>query len=156
MKKITLILSICAMLFFTACNKQLESDFALLQEENQTLIDSLNQLKTEKLSISQDYGRLLEQTTLMEGVFFEVQIGAFKYFDLSKYNGDYVRLRQVSEESLNKYVLGRFIDYNQATDFKKDIQNLGIEDAFIVAYIDGTRVEIEEGITAAKEMYGRQ
>lgn len=134
---------------FIGCNKA-----GSLSEEVKALEDSLSTTRIELEEMGLNYGRLLEQTNLMEGVFFEVQIGAFEYFDLSQYNESIIRLRNGKHEGLNKYLLGRFIDYNEAIKFKKDIKTMGVKDAFIVGYVDGERVEINVAKKAAKKTYG--
>lgn len=138
--------------------KQVAAMQAAFESQTALLRDSLELIEQEKIQIGLDYGRILEQTTLLEGVFFEVQIGAFQYFDLTKYSESFVRMRNDSDEeaNLNRYTLGRFISYNQAKTFLKDIKKIGIEDAFVVGYIDGERSNIETTINAAKRMYGLQ
>jgi len=41
-------------------------------------------------------------------------------------------------------MMGNFKDIKNAEAFKDDVRKLGIKDAFVVAYIDGTRVTMEE------------
>ena len=44
------------------------------------------------------------------------------------------------------YMMGNFRDLANAEAFRDDIRKLGIKDAFVVPYIDGTRVTIEEAL----------
>ena len=118
-------------------------------------IDTLNHLKQEYDSLREVNNILVENATpsVSAGVFFEVQIGAFQNFDLQKYGEDLARLRGETEEGMNKYVLGRFRNFKRAEAFKTDVQRMGISDAFIVATIDGRRVELAEAIKASRRIY---
>ena len=118
-------------------------------------IDTLNRLKQQYDSLREVNNILVENATpsISAGVFFEVQIGAFQNFDLQKYGEELARLRGETEEGMNKYVLGRFRNFKRAEAFKSDVQRMGISDAFIVATIDGRRVELAEAIKASKRIY---
>jgi hypothetical protein len=81
------------------------------------------------------------------GLVFKVQIGAFKDKDLSKYfennknfSGD------VDGDGTKKYTLGYFTDYWEAENFKKYLREMGVKDAWIVAYKGNTRVEIKDAL----------
>jgi len=74
-----------------------------------------------------------------------VQIGAFKNKDLAKYfennknfSGD------VDADGVKKYTLGYFNDYWEADNFKKYIREMGVKDAWIVAYKNGQRVNLRD------------
>lgn len=101
-------------------------------------------------SIGRANDLLMENSPYYKGIFFEVQIGAFKNFDLGTYQQSLENIRYYRQDSLNKYVLGKFRDYNMARAFQKDITRMGIADAFIVGKIDGNRVEIREALKAAR------
>ncbi|MDJ1470020.1 Ezrin/radixin/moesin family protein [Cytophagaceae bacterium DM2B3-1] len=84
------------------------------------------------------------------GVVFKVQVGAFKNKDLTKYfknnknfSGD------VDSDGTKKYTLGFFGDYWEAENFKKYLREMGVKDAWIVAYKDGSRVELKEVLEGA-------
>jgi hypothetical protein len=88
------------------------------------------------------------------GLVFKVQIGAFRNKDLSKYlennpnfSGD------VDADGTRKYTLGYFGDYWEADNFKKYLREMGVKDAWLVAYKNGQRVEMKdvlEGVISAK------
>ena len=86
---------------------------------------------------------LLEQTNVPDGVWYEVQIGAFEYFNLDEYNNNLVMLRNQQSDGIKKYVLARFREFSRAEAFVNDMRKLGIPDAFITGVIDGTRTDIE-------------
>ncbi|TRX62675.1 Ezrin/radixin/moesin family protein [Fulvivirga sp. M361] len=88
---------------------------------------------------------------MIDGVVFKVQIGAFRNKDLSKYFENNENFGGEDSGDLQKITLGQFRDYWEADTFKKYLREMGVKDAWIVPYKDGTRVPIKdvlEGVTA--------
>lgn len=80
-----------------------------------------------------------------KGVVFKVQIGAFRNKDLSKYFDNNPNFSgDVDADGTKKYSLGYFGDYWEADNFKKYLREMGVKDAWIVAYKNGQRVEIKD------------
>jgi len=79
-----------------------------------------------------------------DGLWYFVQIGAYKNLDLSMFETGSVNFRMGSEDSLMKYTLGSFRDFAEAERFVESIRKMGIKDAFILAFNDGQRITIEE------------
>ena len=80
-----------------------------------------------------------------KGVVFKVQIGAFKNKDLSKYLDAGENFSgETDENGLKRYSLGIFRDYWEADTFKKYLREMGVKDAWIVSYKDGSRVPIKD------------
>ncbi len=80
-----------------------------------------------------------------EGLIFRVQIGAFRDKNLEQYlhtsedfNGE------TDNQGIQKYTLGNFREYWDADKFKKYLRAMGVRDAWIVPYQDGTRVALKE------------
>ena len=75
-----------------------------------------------------------------KGTVYKIQLGMYrglninKYFDQSRYLG-YEEI-----DGMNRYVISYFPDEETALKFVSDIRKLGIRDAFVAKYIDGTRV----------------
>ncbi len=78
-----------------------------------------------------------------KGIVFKVQIGAFKKNDLSQYKGQ-KNFGVDADGNINKYTIGVFRDYWEADKFKKSLRQMGVKDAWIVSYKDGTRVPIKD------------
>jgi hypothetical protein len=91
----------------------------------------------------------------MKGVVFKVQIGAFRNKDLSKYFENNENFSgETDGDGTQKVTLGLFGDYWEADTFKKYLREMGVKDAWIVPYRDGTRVAIKdvlEGVVADGE-----
>lgn len=81
------------------------------------------------------------------GVIYRVQIGAFGQntmpTDLDTTDG-----LDVETSDVQKIVVGQFRDYAKAEQLKSHLVRIGVEDAWIVSYIDGNRVSIEEAMNA--------
>jgi len=84
------------------------------------------------------------------GVVYKVQIGSFRNRDLSKYfenNNNFSG--EVDPDGTKKYTLGYFGDYWEADHFKKYLREMGVKDAWIVAYKNGQRVNIKDVLEGA-------
>lgn len=79
-----------------------------------------------------------------KGVAFKVQIGAFKQKDLKKFAKENPSFEVDEANGTLQYTLGVFTDYWEADTFKKYLREMGVKDAWIVAYKDGKRVPIKE------------
>ena len=133
-----------------ACkNEDLAHHVASLQARQDSLAQEVQSLRSENALLRETVGQRLE-------VGFEVQIGAFEYFDLNAYDSELLRLQEIREEGMNKYVLGRFRRFNEAEAFLTDVQRIGIEDAFIAGIVDGQRATVAEAKQAALLYYGNR
>lgn len=85
-----------------------------------------------------------------KGVVYKVQIGTFRNKDLSKYFDNNPNFSgDVDADGTKKYTLGSFTDYWEADRFKKYLREMGVKDAWIVAYKDGRRVDIKDVLEGA-------
>ena len=86
-------------------------------------------------------------STAKPGVVYKVQIGAFRNKDLTKYfNNNKNFSEDVDADGAKKYTLGEFVEYWEADNFKKYLREMGVRDAWIVAYKDGNRVPIKDAL----------
>ncbi len=122
-----------------------------IAKEKENLEVENTRIKAVTDSVTTANNFLMENSPYYNGVFFEVQIGAFEHFDLKEYEQNLGSLKIDTMQYMNKYTLGKFRELNNALAFEKDIERLGITDAFIVAKINGERVEVKEAINAQKE-----
>ncbi|MCC5932163.1 MAG: Ezrin/radixin/moesin family protein [Cyclobacteriaceae bacterium] len=85
-----------------------------------------------------------------KGVFFRVQIGAFRNKDLSKYFDNHDNFGgEIDEDGMQRITLGIFNDYWEADTFKKYLREMGVSDAWIVPYKDGARVTMKDVLEGA-------
>ena len=86
-------------------------------------------------------------STAKPGIVYKVQIGAFRNKDLTKYfNNNKNFSGDVDPDGAKKYTLGEFVEYWEADNFKKYLREMGVKDAWIVAYKDGNRVPIKDAL----------
>lgn len=108
-----------------------------IQSENEELAAKLNLLQAK-------YNELLSSTTVSEklpnGTVYQVQMGYYEYLNLQSFNKamKYVKAEEV--DGAKRYIIGYFETVEDALEFRKDIQTLGIKDAFVSQYVDGKRV----------------
>ena len=89
---------------------------------------------------------------LPDGLVFKVQIGAFhKPLPSDIFKG----LQPISGETTRpgwiRYCAGLFKAFEPANIVKKEIQRSGYKDAFVVAYFNGKRIELNEAYAMLKE-----
>ncbi|MGB1248520.1 MAG: hypothetical protein ACPG4Z_06510 [Chitinophagales bacterium] len=78
--------------------------------------------------------------TMPEGTTYRVQIGLYEFFHLSADAQDEVRtllLEEVNGQS--RYSIGNFATVEEAVQFKLDMIQMGIDDAFVSEYVNGER-----------------
>lgn len=88
-------------------------------------------------------------------VTFKVQVGVFKSEPPADKLAKYAKVKGVSKEvtptGLSRYTVGPFSDYASAQAAKEDlIKNIGIEDAFILAFFNGEYITIQEALELLK------
>ena len=76
-----------------------------------------------------------------KGTFYKVQIGNFSKLSPSGFGGTKVLTTEVSSAGTKKFMIGYFTTFAEALQFSKDIEKLGISDAFVSQYNDGSRNE---------------
>ena len=84
-----------------------------------------------------------------KGVVFRVQIGAYLNDDKASLDKVYKVLQGYEEIKSNKvttFVMGSFKSYEEAVDHKDKIVGLGINDAFVVAFKNGKKIDVSKAI----------
>jgi hypothetical protein len=82
-----------------------------------------------------------------DGVFFTVQIGAFKnpipqdlFQGMKPINGE------KTPQGVIRYTAGKFTSFGTANSVKDEIRQLGYRDAFVVAFSNGKRISVAEAM----------
>ena len=83
-----------------------------------------------------------------KGIVYRVQVGAFRNKDLMKFVGHRRFHAEEDQDGVKKYTIAAFRDYWEADLFKKYLREMGVNDAWIVSYKDGVRVQIESVLSA--------
>jgi len=130
-------------------NSQISDKNARIAE----LEDQINRMRGELNSAKAELAQLraspvVNPMDFSKGVVFKVQVGAFKNKDLSKYfdNNPNFGGEAAGKDTADpqRITIGIFRDYWEADTFKKYMREMGVKDAWIVPYKDGTRVELKE------------
>ena len=127
-----------------------------INENNPTAINKIVKLKVEGLEVITTNAYSVDKPIpidekIQEGLVFKVQIGAFKQ---PLPNGTFKGLKPVIAQSTPsgyiRYMAGNFEKYESANAIKNDLKNLGYNDAFVVAYFNGVRVNLNDGVEKAR------
>lgn len=121
-------------------SKQLEA----FRKEQNDLKDSIKALAARYAEL-----KLLEETRnqIPMGTVYQVQLGLYEHLDLKSFNRAGLIVKAEETDAGKRYVIGHFKNLQEAKNFNKDIQKLGIKDAFVSKYINGKR---EMGFDANK------
>ncbi len=84
--------------------------------------------------------------TDFDGILFAIQIGAYKDLDLSEYKENMLGIKQDTYDTINQFTLGEFIEYEEAQKFLKIMQQMGFEQAHLMAYKNGYRIRLENAL----------
>ncbi len=123
-----------------------DAKIAELTEQNRKMEAQVNAAKkaiakAKQESVSKPSGSVVSD----DGVVFKVQIGAFRNKDLSKYFENNENFGgETDADGVQKITLGKFRDYWEGDTFKKYLREMGVNDAWIVPYKDGTRVAMKD------------
>jgi hypothetical protein len=106
--------------------------------ENQSLFSRIKDVYSETRPIP-------VEVKLPTGLVYKVQIGAFRkaisqtlYNDFAPVSGEELA------NGITRYTVGVFAGEILANDAKKEVRNLGFSDAFVVAYLNGERIPLQE------------
>ena len=87
---------------------------------------------------------------LPEGLIFKVQIGAFKNpIPQDLFQGMSPITGETTPQGFIRYTAGVFVKFGTADKVKKEIRDLGYKDAFVVAFLNGKRISMNEALTMA-------
>lgn len=134
-------------LTLSSCGRELE-------EQNRQLSQKIDSLRTELQQERQENARLREASGQALEYGYEVQIGAFREFDLQAYQDELHRFTKVESQGMNKYVLGRFARKEDAERFLHDVRRMGIQDAWIAGIAEGQRTTVSEADKAGEDHFG--
>ena len=83
--------------------------------------------------------------SLPNGLVFKVQIGAFrKNIPVEKFEGVQPISAETTRPEWIRYCVGLFQTFEPAVVVKKEMQQRGFKDAFVVAYLNGKRIDLNE------------
>ncbi len=103
-----------------------------VDEKNKNLFDSFD-----KKGYSSKFG-----TARVEGLFYKVQIGAYKLYENFNYNnviGMPKIIRQTDDDYITRFSMGNYETYNEAQELLEKVQKNNLKDSFIYAIYNGQK-----------------
>jgi hypothetical protein len=86
-----------------------------------------------------------------DGLVFKIQIGAFRNpIPQNLFKGIKPITAETTPQGLKRYTAGLFQKFSTASSAKKQVNDLGYRDAFIVAFFNGKRISLNEALTKAQ------
>lgn len=125
----------------TSLENQIKDQQSLVSSKEQEVVD----LQKKLADIQSDCGKNVTEggDDYTQGIVYKVQIGAFRNKDLSQFQ-ESGNFWTEDEDGIKKYTIGFFRDYWEADTFKKYLREMGVKDAWIVAYENNARKDIKE------------
>jgi hypothetical protein len=127
----------------TAALQSAQNDLDDAQKKAAASDDQVKQLQTENDTLKASVSTAKENDmkgTPPSGTVYKVQLGVYKGLNINK---SFDQPRYIGYEDvggMNRYVISYFPDSLTAAKLVTDIRKLGVRDAFVAKYIDGTRV----------------
>jgi hypothetical protein len=113
-------------------DKKISELSASIDEKNKKLFD-----KFDKKTFAGNYGN-----TKIEGLFYKVQIGAYKFYENFNYNnvlGMPKIIRQTDNDYITRFSMGNYETFNEAQVLLEKVQQNNLEDAFIYTMYKGEK-----------------
>lgn len=128
------------------------ADAALTAAQNQAaaaqseIVELRRQLAAAQAAVPATNDRLDTDMQTVQGVIFQVQLGAFaqNQLDPSVATGDALELD--NQNGLQKFVVSQFRTYTNAETLKNRLVKMGVKDAFIIAKNNGIRISVPEAL----------
>jgi hypothetical protein len=127
-----------------ALQRQASNNESMLSSKDQEIAAIKDELAKVKEDCSKDVtSKPINGDDYTKGVVYKVQVGAFRNKDLSKFT-EKGNFWTEDADGVKKYTIGYFRDYWEADTFKKYLREMGVKDAWIVAYENDQRRDIKE------------
>lgn len=118
---------------------QLERENAQLQDQ---LAATMNEL--DQLSMAPPAQPQMDTPSSMQGLVFRVQIGAYEKLNIpTTLDGEDDNMDIEMVGGLQKIIIGKYPDVESADALRNHMRQLGVADAWVVAYQDGVRIPVE-------------
>ena len=140
-----------------ACEQQndnLQASISDLQNDIAEMEETERQLMAAKATISTLSERVENcEYEMTDGVVFKVQIGAYNEKEIPRELDQSANLDIEGTGDMDKIVVGQFREFYKADALQAHLRDIGVEGAWIVAYEDGQRVDLEKVTDTIFETY---
>ena len=95
---------------------------------------------------------IMSDEAMINGIVYRVQIGAFAKTKLSEdmETAEAFKLENTGDD-IQRVIVGQFRQFSNAKLLRDRMRQMGVSDAFIVAYQDGNRIDVQEAIKITGE-----
>ncbi|MCW8967349.1 MAG: hypothetical protein OQK43_02245 [Flavobacteriales bacterium] len=122
-----------------------QQSVANIDEIPEELTESIFTITSPNESAYNENKRIPKNPKLPEGLVFKVQIGAFRNpIPQDHYKGFAPLMAEDAGNGITRYTAGLFKTFNVANMAKNEIRTMGYPDAFVVAFFNGKRININE------------
>lgn len=122
-----------------------QTTLAKADEIPQVLTDQIFVFTPNKSAAYSENKRIPSAIKLPEGLVFKVQIGAFRNpIPQDHFRGFAPISAEDAGNGITRYTAGLFKSFNMANEAKNAIRTIGYPDAFVVAFLNGKRININE------------
>ena len=101
-------------------------------------------MESNKLQQAYKTQKTVNDMGIQTGLVYRVQIGAFVFYEMNNTPQNSDDFHAERSDGFNKYVIGSFRTQGEAEQFRDSMKKIGIKDPWVVPYIDGIRVTIQE------------
>ncbi|XLS27593.1 SPOR domain-containing protein [Flavobacteriaceae bacterium M23B6Z8] len=108
------------------------------------LRDKIRTLQERNSQLNSIHDFYLAKNLLQNQKVYTVQVAAFEENKLSLLPVSLNNTQMVRNNPFYSYSLGVFETLKEAQSFRYELSKLGFDDAFVVSYVDGRRVKVEE------------
>ncbi len=126
-------------------NERNDEEVANLRSQVAQLESRVQQETATRRKLEQELAQMknLMDGGIKPGLVYRVQIGAYVFYDAQS-QPDGANFVKERSDGFNKYMIGAFRTYEEAASFRDELEQMGIKKPWVVPYIDGVRVSIEE------------
>lgn len=122
----------------------LRNNLTNAQMENDQLRSQITQLQA---AATANNDRLdTDQQTVVAGVIFQVQLGAFAQNTVNPDMSTGNALELQEQNGVQKVVVSQFRTYTNAAQLRDRLKQMGVKDAFVVAKNNGVRITVPEAL----------
>ena len=137
-------------------NRALEAENDSLQQQEEALAKQLIAARSALIAARNSLTELSNQEAecpeeWKNGIVFRVQIGAFEERSLSENITSSVNLDTEQKNDMQKITVGQFRAYDKADRLKTHLRAMGVEDAWIVSYLNDERIDIQTALSLMEE-----
>lgn len=122
--------------------QQLEQNNVALNNQLATARQTIQEMSNNPPAVMEPRG---DSDNMMMGTVFRVQIGAYQKSRISEEldSADGSMTLETSD-GMQKVMVGQFRDYQRAKELMQHMKKIGLRDAWVVAYVDGSRTNLND------------